>query len=107
MSLKIVLVGAGSWEFGPATLRDLYLSEPLAEQGAEVALMDLDADELATTRAYAEKLAGRIGRCHDVTATTDLAVALDGADFVVMAIEVNRYFLLRTLTEPVKPHRYA
>ena len=92
MSLKIVLVGAGSREFGPATLRDIYLSEPLAEQGAEVALMDLDADELATTRAYAEKLEGRMSRCHDVTATTDLAEALDGADFVVMAIEVKRYF---------------
>lgn len=92
MSLKIVLVGAGSREFGPATLRDIYLSEPLAERKAEVALMDLDADALATTRAYAETLADRTGRCHDVTATTDLAEALDGADFVVMAIEVKRYF---------------
>ena len=92
MSLKIVLVGAGSREFGPATLRDIYLSEPLAERGAQVTLMDLDADELATTRAYAETLAERTSRCHDVTSTTDLGEALDGADFVVVAIEVNRYF---------------
>jgi len=90
--LKIVLVGAGSREFGPATLRDIYLSEPLAERGAEVSLMDLNADELATTQAYAESLANRMDRGHRVTATTDLGEALDGADFVVMAIEVNRYF---------------
>ena len=90
--MKIVLVGSGSREFGPATLRDIYLSEPLSERDVEVSLMDLNADELATTQSYAEALAGRMGRNHRVTSTTDLPEALDGADFVVMAIEVTRYF---------------
>ncbi len=90
--MKIVLVGAGSREFGPATLRDIYLSEALAERDVEVTLMDLDAEELATTQAYAESLSSRTDRSHAVSSTTDLAKALDGADFVVMAIEVNRYF---------------
>ena len=70
MSLKIVLVGAGSREFGPATLRDIYLSEPLAERKAEVALMDPDADALATTRAYAATLADPPGKGPGHTATT-------------------------------------
>ncbi|HSM60866.1 MAG TPA: hypothetical protein VK849_08725 [Longimicrobiales bacterium] len=90
--MKIVLIGAGSREFGPATLRDIWLSEPLAELGAHVCLVDLDAGELERTRAYAARLDGRLPRGHRVDATTSLDEALDGADFVVMAIERDRYF---------------
>ena len=89
---RIVLVGAASREFGPATLRDIWLSEPLAEAGAEVVLMDLDADGLEVTRDYAADLAQRLGHDFPVRVTTDLADALAGADFVVMAIELRRYF---------------
>lgn len=89
---RIVLIGAASREFGPATLRDIYLSDPLADTGSEVVLMDLDADGLETTRRYADELGERLGRSHPVTATTDLDESLAGADFVVMAIELDRYF---------------
>ncbi len=90
--MKIALVGAGSREFGPATLRDLWLSEPLARSVVHVSLMDLDAGEVERTRAYAARLDGRLPRGHRVTATTDLDESLDGADFVVMAVETGRYF---------------
>lgn len=89
---RIVLVGAASREFGPATLRDIWLSAPLAEEGAEVVLMDLDAAGLEVTRDYARSLAERLGRDFPVRVTTDLDDALSGADFVVMAIELRRYF---------------
>ncbi len=92
MSLKIVLVGAGSREFGPATLRDIYLSEPLGRDAHDIWLMDLDAGELERTRGYAHVLAERLGRSHRIHVSTDLGASLDGADFVVMAIEVRRYF---------------
>jgi hypothetical protein len=46
MSLEIVLIGAASREFGPATLRDIWLSEPLAEAGVHVTLMDLHGEGL-------------------------------------------------------------
>ena len=90
--MKIVLVGAASREFGPATLRDIYLSDPIAEVGAEISLMDLDAAGLERTIAYARELDERLGRDHAASATTDLDEALAGADFVVMAIELDRYF---------------
>lgn len=98
--MKIVLVGAASREFGPATLRDIWLSDPLAAHQAQVVLMDVDADGLERTRAYAATLEDLLGRAHPgsarrghrVTATTDLDDALGGADFVVMAIEARRYF---------------
>jgi len=90
--IKIVLVGAGSREFGPATLRDIYLSDAIAETGADIVLMDVSAESLQATAAYAAFLAERLCRDLRVTTTTDLDEALPGADFVVMAIEVDRYF---------------
>ena len=91
-ALKIVLVGAGSREFGPASIRDLLLSDPLCGRGLNVVLVDLDAAELERTRAYADAVAERLGRSVAFSATTDLADALPDADAVVMAIELRRYF---------------
>ena len=90
--MKVVLVGAGSREFGPASIRDLLLSDPLCARGLDIVLMDLDASELPRMRAYAESVAERLGRSPRLSATTRLADALPGADAVVMAIELNRYF---------------
>ena len=90
--MRIVLVGAGSREFGPATLRDLYLSEPISSAGADIVLVDIDRDGLAETEAYADGLADRLGTRLGVEATTDLDAALISADFVVVATEVDRYF---------------
>ncbi len=91
MALKIVLVGAGSREFGPATLRDIYLSDALGEADVHVVLMDLFDDGLERNRAYAAALGERLGRTHRVETTTDLDRALDGADWVVVSIEIDRY----------------
>ena len=90
--MKVVLVGAGSREFGPASIRDLLLSDALCERGLDIVLMDLDASELPRMKAYAEAVAGRLGRSPRLSVTTRLADALPGADAVVMAIELDRYF---------------
>ncbi|QXD15989.1 hypothetical protein GQ464_003300 [Rhodocaloribacter litoris] len=92
--MKVVLVGAGSREFGPATIRDLLLSDVLCAHGLEIVLMDRCPDALPERQRYAEAVAGRLGRrpAPSVRWTTDLREALDGADAVVTAIEVNRYF---------------
>ena len=90
--LRIVLVGAGSREFGPASIRDLLLSDPLCERALSLVLVDIDPSELPRTRAYAEAVAERLGRHVSVSATTDLESALPGARAVVLAIEINRYF---------------
>ncbi len=90
--MKVVLVGAGSREFGPASIRDLLLSNALCESGLDIVLMDLDASELPRMKAYAEAVAERLGRSPRLSVTTRLADALPGADAVVMAIELDRYF---------------
>ena len=90
--LKIVLVGAGSREFGPASIRDLLLSDALCDRGLSIVLVDIDPSELPRMQAYAEAVAERLGRRVRVSATTDLEQALPGAHAVVMAIELRRYF---------------
>ena len=90
--MKIVLVGAGSREFGPASIRDLLLSDALCDSGLDIVLMDLDASELSRTQEYAASVAERLGHSVQLSATTSLADALPRADAVVMAIELDRYF---------------
>ena len=90
--MRVVLVGAGSREFGPASIRDLLLSDALCERGLDIVLMDLDASELPRMKAYAEEVAERMGRSPRLSVTTRLADALPRADAVVMAIELDRYF---------------
>ncbi|MDE2720278.1 hypothetical protein [Candidatus Palauibacter polyketidifaciens] len=90
--LRIVLVGAGSREFGPASIRDVLLSDPLCDRDLSLVLVDIDPSELPRARAYAEAVAERLGRRVAVSATTDIETALPGARAVVLAIEIDRYF---------------
>lgn len=90
--MKIVLVGAGSKEFGPASIRDVLLSDALCSIDLELVLMDINAKELPHHQKYAEEIAQRLNRNIQITHTTDLEVALKGADFVITAIEIHRYF---------------
>ena len=92
MSLvKIALIGAGSRSFGPSSIKDVLLSEPLADRGVELVLMDIAAGHLKDSETYARKVAEKLGRKTAITATTDLETALRGAHFVVTAIEVDRF----------------
>jgi alpha-galactosidase len=89
-AVKIALVGAGSRSFGPATIRDIFLSEPLADAGIELRLMDKVAGHLEEIECYARQVAERLSREAEISVTTDLDTALKDADFVVKAIEVDR-----------------
>ena len=89
--LKVVLIGAGSSNFGPGTIRDVLLTDSLAKRGVHLALMDLDPKTLARVEGYARHVLRKTRRRAKVSATTKLEKALAGADFVVTAIEVKRY----------------
>ena len=90
-SLKIVIVGAGSCCFCPATLEDILLSDLINSLPLEVCLMDIDERALQVSSEYAKKAIDYSGRKVALSATTDLDEALAGADFVITAIEVDRY----------------
>jgi alpha-galactosidase len=91
MATKIALVGAGSRSFGSSTIRDLYLSDSLNDGGVELVLMDIIPAHLPEQEKYARSVAEQLGRHCRISCTTDLDTALRGADYVVTAIEVDRY----------------
>ena len=90
--LKIVLLGAGSKEFGPASTRDVLLSDVLAKAKIHLVLMDINDKELKAHKLYAEEVANTLGRKLEISTTTILDEALQGADFVISAIEIRRYY---------------
>lgn len=89
--LKIVMIGAGSCCFCPVTLSDILLSDPINSLPLEVCLMDIDQKALDVSYAFAQKAVAVSGRTLKLWATTDLDDAVRDADFVVTAIEVDRY----------------
>lgn len=90
--MKLVLIGAGSAQFGLGTLGDLFQSMPM--HGSEIMLVDINRealdDVLQKGRAFLEehRLPFTLG------ATTDRREALSGADVVVISIEVGNRFRL-------------
>ena len=91
MGIKIAIVGAGSQSFGPAVVRDMFLSDLLNDTGVELALMDIVPEHLPDIVTYAYKVADRLNRTTRISSGTDLDEALRGADYVITAIEVDRY----------------
>jgi alpha-galactosidase len=90
--MKIVLIGAGSAQFGFGTLGDIFQSPALA--GSEIALVDINGESLELVRKTAADFALAKGLPFSVTATTERAKALAGADFVLVSIEVGSRFEL-------------
>ncbi|MHC4591165.1 MAG: family 4 glycosyl hydrolase [Planctomycetota bacterium] len=89
--MKVVLVGAGSRSFGPGSTRDVLLSKALQDLPLELALMDIVRDHLDDAADYANWVRDEVESSATVTATTDLREAVEGADFVIAAIERDRY----------------
>jgi alpha-galactosidase len=86
---KIAMVGAGSTVFAKTLMADVLSYPELAE--SEIALMDIDEDRLATSERVAHKVNAALGTAAKVSATTDRRKALDGADFVIVMVQVAGY----------------
>ena len=82
---KIVLIGAGSAIFGLNSLGALMGSQRL--KGSHLALVDRNAEALAPMGRLAERLNREWGAGMTITTHTHHADALEGAAFVVSAIE--------------------
>ena len=89
--LKITIVGAGSISFCPCILGDILLSDRLNEVPLEICLMDISEDALVLSSKYADAAIKASNRTPSISSTTNLEKALEGADYVITAIEVNRY----------------
>jgi alpha-galactosidase len=82
--VKIAFIGAGSLEFTFKLARDI-LTFPLL-QDAELALMDIDAERLELSCGSVQRIINAGKYPATVTATTDRAEALEGADAVLVTI---------------------
>ncbi len=92
MQQRIVLIGAGSAQFGFGTLSDIFASETLA--GSEIVLHDINP--AALRRIYDAASAHIVTHAlpFRVSATTERKEALQGANFAIISIEVGNRFEL-------------
>ncbi len=85
---KVILIGAASTIFGPATLRDLLLSPSL--EGGHIALVDVAEEELDRVLRFGQRMRDALGRQCALSAATDRKAALKDADFVVVSVARDR-----------------
>lgn len=89
---KIVLVGAGSLQFGTGMLGDIFQSDVLSD--AEIVLNDINGPAAEKTADVARSFIADHGLSQRISVEGDLTKALKGADFVVISIEVGDRFKL-------------
>jgi alpha-galactosidase len=89
---KIVLIGAGSAQFGVGTLNDIFNCETLKD--VEIFLLDINREALDKVYQAALLWINEKGLKHKLTPTTDRVEALKGADFIISSIEVGDRFAL-------------
>jgi alpha-galactosidase len=89
--LTIAIIGAGSVMFSKGTIGDILLSDVLTRVPLDLRLMDIAPAHIQGVEQFAAGAAAKLGRGMTATATTDLRRAVDGADFVITAFEVDRY----------------
>lgn len=88
--LKICLIGAGSTVFAQSILGDV-LSNP-ALQNATISLHDIDETRLSTSVVVANRIGQTLGLANlKVEATANRREALQGADFVILMMQVGGY----------------
>lgn len=85
---KIVIIGAGSAIFGLGALVRIIRSKRL--HGAELALVDINAEGLALMTRLAEKMNQAWDAGMIITSSTDRTSVLPGADFVIVSIQVGQ-----------------
>jgi alpha-galactosidase/6-phospho-beta-glucosidase family protein len=86
---QVTIVGGGSYQWAPELMADLFGTPALA--GMHLVLEDIDPAPLPKMEALAHKLNDAMGAQATVATTSDLGVALDGADFVIVCISTGGF----------------
>jgi alpha-galactosidase len=92
MKKRIVLIGAGSAQFGYGTIGDILQSKVL--EGSEIVLHDINPHTLAIVEQNGRAFIAEHGLPFKISATTNRAEAFKGADFLISSIEVGNRFEL-------------
>ena len=90
--MKIVLVGAGSVQFGYGALGDIFSSKVLA--GTEITLLDINSQALELVLKTATSFVQQHKLPFTLTATLDRKAAFRNADYIITSIEIGNRFEL-------------
>ncbi len=90
MEERIVLIGAGSAQFGYGTIGDILQSKVL--QGSHIVLHDINPNTLAIVEKNGRAFIEEHRLPFSISATTNRADAFKGADFLISSIEVGNRF---------------
>lgn len=101
---EIVLIGAGSAQFGFETLGDMFSTPAL--KGSRITLLDIDKKALQYVHKTAKDFLQKNDLPFTLRATTDRETALKGAEFVIISIEVGDRFLLWDMDRTI-PQQYG
>ena len=85
--LNIVLVGGGSYGWGPRVVQNILSSDFL--EGSRVVLHDLDPEALQLIFELAGKMKEEAGSTTTFAQSVDQRAALEGADYVVVTISTG------------------
>jgi len=99
----IAFLGAGSVVFTRELLADILSFEEL--RGVTLALHDIDPERLETAAAIARRTAEQLHASPVISTSLDRRAALDGADFVINAIQVGMH--AATVRDFEIPARYG
>lgn len=102
---KICLVGAGSTVFAQNILGDVLSNPGITDY--VISLFDIDPERLKTSEIVARRICETLGLgTVRIEATPDRRVALKGADFVILMMQVGGY-KPATVTDFEVPKRYG
>tara|TARA_B100001123_G_C15209733_1_gene986732 strand:- start:136 stop:1449 length:1314 start_codon:yes stop_codon:yes gene_type:complete len=87
---KIVLIGAGSTNFGLGTIGDIFKSKVLS--GSTIVLHDINETALKNSERIAKKNNDKLNLNFNIQATSSRKDALKDADFCIISIEVPPRF---------------
>ena len=90
--MKIVLVGAGSAQFGSGMLGDIFASKELV--GSHIVLHDINETALNKMLSVANRFITEHKLNYTITASTNRKEAFQSADFIISSIEVGNRFAL-------------
>jgi alpha-galactosidase len=90
MKQRIVLIGAGSAQFGYGTIGDILQSKVL--EGSHIVLHDINPNTLAVVAQAGQAFIEEHKLPFTLSATTNRVEAFQGADFLINSIEVGNRF---------------
>ena len=90
---KIIIIGGGSYTWGPTFLRDIFGTPEL--KGSTIVLQDIAQDRIDLVYGLGKKMIEDFNLDFHLERTLSLDEALQGADFIIMTITTGRLESMR------------